>query len=338
MLSLLAVLAAAPVLLLLLPAVAAAAAAPGGSDLFHSILLNDPDPDGARCLDGSPPRIWLHLAEPGSANRSKWAWHFQGGGWCESEESCTERAFGKTQCMLGSSREECFNDNGCNVEHFKPVMNFLDLPAVNGARWGGGLLNSSAATNPLSHDWNKVIMMYCDGGSYSGNNATAVPVWWNGTQRLIHYRGARNLNFALETLAKDHGMGDATDVLISGDSAGGLASYWHADRFASAFPKAFVATVPDSGFFIGDSTKPAWPSALQWIAEAMNSTAGLDTSCVHAAAQRGVTPGKACTLPEDVAPHISVPLFTMNSKYDPALISISTTVKTPAAINGGQQR
>ena len=89
---------------------------------------------------------------------------------------------------------------------------------------------------------------YCDGGSYSGNNATAVPVTFNGTQRFIHYRGARNLDFALGTLARDHGMGDATDVLISGDSAGGLASYWHADRFASAFPKAFVATVPDSGW------------------------------------------------------------------------------------------
>lgn len=172
----------------------------------------------------------------------------QGGGWCESEEACTQRAFAKSQCMLGSSREECFNDNGCNVQHFQPAMNFLDLPAVNGARWGGGLLNSSAATNPLAHDWNKVIMMYCDGGSYSGNNATAVPVTFNGTQRFIHYRGARNLDFALGTLARDHGMGDATDVLISGDSAGGLASYWHADRFASAFPKAFVATVPDSGW------------------------------------------------------------------------------------------
>ena len=302
-------------------------------NLFHSILLNDPDPLGARCLDGTPPRIWLHLAEPGSPNATKWAWHFQGGGWCESEESCTQRAFGRTTCMLGSSREECFNDNGCNVQAFQPVMDVLDLPAVNGARWGGGLLNNSAATNPVSHDWNKVLMMYCDGGSYSGNNATAVPVVFNGTERVIHYRGFRNLNFALEVLAKEHGMAEATDVLISGDSAGGLASYWHADRFAAALPKAFVATVPDSGFFIGDATKPAWPAALKWIASAMNSTAGLDASCVAAATASGKTPGEACTLPEDVAPHIEVPLFTMNSKHDPAMISISSMAKSASDIN-----
>jgi hypothetical protein len=65
-----------PLLLLLLVPQPAAAAAPS-PDMFHSILLNDPDPEGARCLDGTPPRIWLHLAEPGSPNRSKWAWHFQ---------------------------------------------------------------------------------------------------------------------------------------------------------------------------------------------------------------------------------------------------------------------
>eukprot|EP01051_Picozoa_sp_SAG22_P007418 SAG22_NODE_522_length_9503_cov_4.233624_7_plen_271_part_00 len=259
-----------------LAALAAGAAAGGVTsaasaskpNLFTSVLLHDPDPAGARCLDGTPPRIWVHKSTSANpANRTKWAWHFQGGGWCESEESCTTRAFGETTCMLGSSREECFNHNGCNVAPFAPVMDVLDLPAVNGARWGGGLLNNSAATNPLTHDWNKVLMMYCDGGSYSGNNATAVPVAWNGTQREIHYRGFRNLNFALQTLkgSAEFGMGAATEVLISGDSAGGLASYWHADRFQEALPKAFVATVPDSGFFIGDETKPAWPAALQWI-------------------------------------------------------------------------
>eukprot|EP00756_Hemistasia_phaeocysticola_P045919 Hpha_TRINITY_DN19675_c0_g1::TRINITY_DN19675_c0_g1_i1::g.186252::m.186252/K19882/NOTUM; O-palmitoleoyl-L-serine hydrolase len=303
-------------------------------NLFTSVLLHDPDPTGARCLDGTPPRIWVHKSQSTNpANRTKWAWHFQGGGWCESEEACTERAFAKTKCMLGSSREECFNDNSNNVAPFAPVMDLLHLPAVNGARWGGGLLNNSAGTNPLSHDWNKVVMFYCDGGSYSGNNGTAVAVTYDGTARHIHYRGARNLDFALATLASDWGMANATDVLISGDSAGGLASYWHADRFAAVLPEAFVATVPDSGFFIGDATKPEWPASLEWIVSAMNSTAGLDASCVAAAQASGKTPGQACTLPEDVAPHIQVPLFAMNSKYDPAMISISSKALTAEEIN-----
>ena len=88
----------------------------------------------------------------------------------------------------------------------------------------------------------------------------------NGTLAPIFYRGSRNLDFALKYLAEKYGMSDATDILISGDSAGGLASYWHADRFQEKFPHAFVATVPDSGFFIGDETFPKWPASLRWIA------------------------------------------------------------------------
>ena len=105
-----------------------------GANLMTSVLLHDPDPLGARCLDGSPPRIWIRAADS-KVNSSKWAWHFQGGGWCESEEACTERAFSPKKCMLGSSREECFDNTGCHVQNFKPIMDYVDLPAVNGARW-----------------------------------------------------------------------------------------------------------------------------------------------------------------------------------------------------------
>jgi hypothetical protein len=130
-------------------------------NLATSVLIHDPAPDGARCLDGTPPRIWVQKSSsPNPANRTKWYWHFQGGGWCESQESCTERAFNPGKCMLGSSREACFDANSNNVASFKKVMDFLDLPAVNGARWGGGLLNNSVHGNPLAHDWNKVLMMY----------------------------------------------------------------------------------------------------------------------------------------------------------------------------------
>ena len=299
-----------------------------------AVYLTDPDPLGARCLDGTAPRVWIERSTSGSR---KWVWHFQGGGWCESEESCAGRAFDPKSCMLGSSSAACYNNNSEAWTPLAPKLPFEVIAACNGARWCGGTMNSSSATNPLAHDWNKVLMNYCDGGSYSGNNATPTMVAYPNAAsppRPMYYRGYRNLNFALETLVKDWHLGDATEVLISGDSAGGLASYWHADRFQDFLgPDVFVAAAPDSGFFIGDETKPAWPAALQWIASAMNATAGLDASCVAAAVAAGKSPGAACTLPEDVAPHISVPLFVVNSKFDPAMISISSKSKTDAQIN-----
>ena len=69
----------------------------------------------------------------------------------------------------------------------------------------------------------------------------------------------------------------------------------------------------------------------------MNGTRGLNANCVKAARAAGKDPAVVCTLPEDVAPHIEVPLFVMNSRFDPGLISISggpaMSKASPAQIN-----
>ena len=170
-------------------------------------------------------------------------------------------------------------------------------------------------------------MQYCDGFSYSGNNETVARVTLKGVGKdlPLYFRGVRNLQATLAYLTTHAGLGSATHVLLSGDSAGGLATYWHADFLGAALPNASVAAAPDSGYFLGDTSNPAWPATLRWIAEQGNATggAGLDASCAAAAVAAGKTAAEACTLPEDVAAHVDVPLFVMNSKYDPALDSIS---------------
>jgi hypothetical protein len=288
------------------------------------VLLTDAvDSLGARCLDGSPQRIWIQEATS-AVNASKWYVHLMGGGWCTSMASCTARAYSPSQCYRGSSNVSCFNNNtGCSTGHaFNETMDFRDIPCINGARWGGGLLMNDPATNPLTHDWNKVELQYCDGFSYSGNNDTVgrVSQAGVGSDLPLYFRGARNLQAVLQHLTAHAGLGDATHLVLSGDSAGGLGTYWHADYVATFAPKALVVAAPDSGFFLGDMGRE-WPAALRWIAEAGNATggAGLDAGCAAAAAAAGKAAGAACTLPEDVSPHVAVPLFVMNSKYDKAL-------------------
>jgi hypothetical protein len=47
------------------------------------------------------------------------------------------------------------------------------------------------------------------------------------------------------------GLNHATDVVVSGCSAGGLATYLHADKWAQNLPiTAHVVAMPDSGFFL----------------------------------------------------------------------------------------
>jgi hypothetical protein len=50
-----------------------------------------------------------------------------------------------------------------------------------------------------------------------------------------YYRGKRNLE-AMRSSLMARGLKDATDVVISGCSAGGLATYFHVDWWADSFP------------------------------------------------------------------------------------------------------
>jgi hypothetical protein len=316
--------------------------APPAPNLARSILLTDAVESGARCLDGSPQRLWLQESPSRSErNRSKWVFHFMGGGECIGLDDCADRAYTPDQCYRGSSNVSCFNANSDREpgKPFNETMDFAHIPCINGARWGGGLLLNEPAVNPLTWDWNKVEMHYCDGNSYAGDNVTAAraPPSSPHAGKPLHFRGARNVEAALTYLRAHHGLGDATHVVLGGDSAGGTATFWRADYFASALPRAQVLAVPDSGFFISyagcapnasdpvarfNCTGPPspWDNAARraWYggrAGINASAAGLDASCVAA---HGADFAARCLLPEDVAPHVSTPLFVMNSRYDAA--------------------
>jgi hypothetical protein len=73
--------------------------------------------------------------------------------------------------------------------------------------------------------------MYCDGGSFSGDRTESIIV--NGTQ--LFFRGRRILDAVLDYLKESHGLASATEVLLSGGSAGGLSTFLHADYVRSQF-------------------------------------------------------------------------------------------------------
>eukprot|EP00051_Salpingoeca_urceolata_P009780 m.118854 g.118854 ORF g.118854 m.118854 type:complete len:430 (+) comp16444_c0_seq1:1528-2817(+) len=294
-------------------------------DLATTVLLTDAVHEtGARCLDGSPQRYWIQHAPAGSTNATKWSFHHMGGGWCESIESCTTRAYGK-DCYIGSSNESCFATAGARVPGMSPpfntTMDFRHIPSCLGARWCGGLMMNDPALNPVTWDWNKVLLPYCDGGSFSGNNESVTWVQVDGETKPLYFRGFRNFMAVLNDLQRNHALGQATDVVVSGDSAGGLATYYHVDTYASVLPKAIVRGAPDSGFFFYDSTYPQWGKSLDWVVSYMNSTAGLNQACVRDHVAKGMDPLQ-CRFPEVTVEHVQTPLFVLNSKIDPALDEI----------------
>ena len=101
------------------------------------------------------------------------------------------------------------------------------------------------------YDWNIVSLMYTDGSSQTSD--IDAPVSVPGWPTPIYYRGARILSATISSLLAA-GLSDATDVVISGCSAGGLSVYLHVDKWAAAVhasqPSARIVGLADSGFFL----------------------------------------------------------------------------------------
>ena len=97
---------------------------------------------------------------------------------------------------------------------------------------------------------NRVLIHYCDGGSFSGDRTE--PLTDASTGNQIFVRGKRILEAVFEDLLVSQGMDAATDVLLTGTSAGGLATFLHADHVQELLPSSVkrYGTMPISGFFL----------------------------------------------------------------------------------------
>ena len=177
------------------------------------------------------------------------------------------------------------------------------------------MFSTDAARNPLLHDWNHVFLAYCDGAYFSGDNATRTLV--GGTE--LFFRGRRVLDGTLEHLAKG-GMAMATDVVLGGCSAGGIATFAHLDYVAAKLavmaPGARVVGLADSGFY---ADVPYFTDKKAFALNVQNATATLSSSCL---AEHATAPHK-CLVAEVNARFLATPLFAWQSKFDADQLSSS---------------
>jgi len=198
--------------------------------------------------------------------------------------------------------------------------------------FGGGYFSTDMTVNPLMYNWNMVYLMYCDGGSFSGNNETVSIV--QGTN--IYFRGFRNLHAYHADLTTNHGLMDGTDFVIGGCSAGGLATFLHVDWWHDNLPKtSTVKGLPDSGFFLDyDSTQPGGPkysTSMKWVFAAMNASSGVNQDCIRAHTPTMDT--NMCIFAEYTSPHIKTPILPLQSEYDSWQVLYILGSKVDADIN-----
>ncbi|XP_060205303.1 pectin acetylesterase 8-like isoform X3 [Lycium barbarum] len=185
-------------------------------------ILHSATAEGAVCLDGSPPAYHLDMGH-GSGLRS-WIITIEGGGWCDKISNCYNRSNGR----LGSSTKMQLQQ--------PPTYTF------------GGILHNDPKTNPDFYNWNRVLVRYCDGSSFTGDVEDVDP------DTKLYYRGARIFKAIMDDLSQK-GMRNAENAILSGTSAGGLSTILNCDKFRSFLPEnARVKCVANAGFFINAKT------------------------------------------------------------------------------------
>jgi STAM-binding protein len=257
------------------------------------LVLVDGQSKGALLLDGSDPGLYYSAGRGSDAN--KWLLYFEGGGWSYTESDSAARA----QTPLGSSRS---------------------WPKTLSS-WGGGMMDTSCATNPYFCKWSMVVFKYGDAFSFSGNRTD--PIMVHG--QPIFFRGARVLDALIEAaagLSASTPLLQASRVVLSGCSAGAASAFIHADYVRDKLllmggrPSDY-RVVPISGIFLdAPSVTGASVYADQMRAAfAMQNASGgrLNSACL--AANVGAE-WKCSFAHHNYGAHISSPVFVLNSLYD----------------------
>eukprot|EP01018_Ginkgo_biloba_P034079 Gb_04448 [translate_table: standard] len=232
---------------------------------------------GAVCLDGTLPGYHLHQGFGSGSN--SWLIHIEGGGWCNNVTTCSMRK----RTHLGSSL------------YMERQVAFL------------GILSNKPSQNPDFFNWNRVKVRYCDGASFIGD------VDVENEAHKVFFRGQRIWQAIMEDLLAK-GMDKADQGLLSGCSAGGLASGLHCDNFRELLPKhARVKCLVDAGFFIDAkdiSGSERIRSFYSEVVTVQGVAKNLPKGCTsHMDATK-------CFYLQYLLPYIQTPLFILNAAYD----------------------
>jgi hypothetical protein len=177
----------------------------------------------ALCNDGTPAAYVLRQGAGAAANR--WIISLQGGGICYDQATCAARAAESPAAV--SSAPYQTGSPGFGLE---------------------GLLDSTPANNPDFYDASMVELLYCSSDEWSGAKSSPSafnsqdPTTWN-------FQGHAILNAVIADLKASHNFSAATDIMLTGQSAGGVGVFLNVNSVAKLVPSGtrFVA-FSDAGF------------------------------------------------------------------------------------------
>ena len=277
--------------------VAVSAASVSSSYVAPLTLLPASTAPLARCLDGTQSGYYYLPAQAPAANAGRWTISLEGGGECTTAAACAAAL----TSALGSSA-------------YFPRS--LDFSASNSQ------FNEAAAGSTQLAGWAHVQVPYCTQDVHTGTRAARDPAAYN-----LYFAGHLVLEAVLDALdAGSPSLRDATDIILTGDSAGGIGVWPNLDWLAQRYPKARVVGAPIAGFYfyaypytgvnhtastLADFRPAAWPQHYAlW-----QSFVDADCAAAHAADP------SFCLLANNSFPFVTSESFAIQAQTDQVVLT-----------------
>jgi hypothetical protein len=241
----------------------------------------------ARCLDGTLGGYYMSV--PSLKYTNRYVIHLQAGGECADDLACQFL----TDTPFGSSK-------------FYPT----NMPLIS------PILSENCTINPDFCEWIHIMVPDCSQDFFSGQRTSASPDTFG-----LYFSGAKIFESVIDDLAANQQLNLATNIVLSGEGAGGVATWLHVDALAKRFPSARVVGVSIAGFyfyqfkyygeghvksFLVDYSPSSWPRLYTlW-----NAT--VDETCKTFLHE---TPW-ACMLANYSMPYINSGMFIVQSQTD----------------------
>jgi hypothetical protein len=267
---------------------------------FSLVKLPSSTPVGGKCLDGTSAGFYIREG----VDPSRFIIHLEGGGSCSTRLDCADTATSN----LGSSTN---------------WTNALDPFQVANNK----LLNEKCDENPEFCNGLTVYVPYCTGDVHIGTRTKASNETWG-----FHFDGYHNFVAIIDMLIADYGLGDATQVLLTGVSAGGIGVFHNIDYLADRLPSAVVKGAPIAGWYL-PGPHPTDPSSMYVFSDYQNFVAGTTGNDVENPFETSLWGSNenlpqdcitdfgenflACTTVHNLYRYIKSSLYIIQSQYDP---------------------
>ena len=181
-----------------------------------------------------------------------------GGGNCATYQDCQDRKASN----LGSANASFYCDNLNDVD---PVSD-------------GALLSNHTLKNPFFHHAHKVYLPYLTGDAHLGMRTESYVDDNNGDWEC-YFSGALNFQHIIQHLKNNSGLDQATHILLTGSSAGGVGVFGLAEWLQDQFdPSTTVKAATTSGLFPHQALlNTTWPEYLNGTTHSLEPEGPIGT-------------------------------------------------------------